>query len=329
MTQISTGSLTVKQAFDVLLQRIELNPTRSKLASQRYQALKETIEANAPGKTVKQIGSFQRQTKIRPEDLSDGLDVDALVIFGSFTKFAAPGENGVTPNAALHQVNRSLTAEDTYSVMEPELDSPVVVLEYNDAFKVEFVPAYIDKRPQFSHGDLGIDCYIVPDGKGGWKTADYDYDAALISAVNGRTDVAGMLVPFIKLAKAYLRGAKVPMKSFHIEILATLTIPKAIGRWSQENLTWGYEHLLAEFLSSAPGLMVGTTLLTQGLPAGVSLPGSFSPATDSGLTADENKAVVDYLRKQAGAAWRLCGIKDEAEVVAAWREFFGDPFPAA
>jgi hypothetical protein len=328
MAQTSTGSLSVKQAFDVLLQRIELNPTRSKLASQRYQALKETVEANAPGKTVKQIGSFQRQTKIRPEDLSDGLDVDALVIFGSFTKFAGPGENGVTPNGALQQVDRSLTASDTYSVMEPEQDSPAVVLEYNDAFKVEFVPAFIDKRPQFSHGDLDINCYIVPDGKGGWKTADYDYDAALISAVNGRTDVAGMLVPFIKMAKAYLRGKKVPLKSFHIEILATLTIPKAIGRWSQENLTWGYQHLLAEFLSTAPDLMTRTTVLTQGLPVGVSLPGSFSPATDSGLGTDENKAVVAYLKKQAGIAWKLCGIKDEVEAVAAWREFFGDPFPA-
>lgn len=329
MALTSTGRLSVRQAFDVLLQGIELDSTRAKVASQRYQAIKETVEANASGKTVKQVGSFQRQTKIRPEDLSDGLDVDALVIFGSFTKFAAPGENGVTPAGALQQVNRALTAKDTYRIMEPELDSPVVVLEYADDFKVEFVPAFIDKRPQFSHGDLDIDCYIVPDGKGGWKTADYDYDAALISAVNGRTDVAGMLVPFIKMAKAYLRGAKVPMKSFHIEVLATLTIPKAIGTWSQQNRTGGYQHLLAEFLSSAPALMMGSTLLTQGFPVGVSLPGSFSPATDSGLSPDDAKAVVEFLKKRGDIAWKLCAITDDAQAVAAWKEFFGDPFPAA
>src|SRR5260370_12200907 len=71
----------MKEAFAAALSRIELNPTRVQLASQRYNAIKQVIEQALPGKTVTQIGSFQRRTKIRPLDLRDQLDIDLLVKF--------------------------------------------------------------------------------------------------------------------------------------------------------------------------------------------------------------------------------------------------------
>jgi hypothetical protein len=61
-------SSLVSCAFAELLRRLELNPTRRALASQRYNAVKQVIEENLSGATVRQIGSFQRQTKIRPVD---------------------------------------------------------------------------------------------------------------------------------------------------------------------------------------------------------------------------------------------------------------------
>ena len=84
---------TVNEAFEELLRRIELNPARVELASQRYSAVKNTIERVLPGKYVSQIGSFQRKTKIRPIDLGDSLDVDAVVSFGRFTQYATDGRN--------------------------------------------------------------------------------------------------------------------------------------------------------------------------------------------------------------------------------------------
>src|SRR5437868_1509472 len=95
------GVLTVKDGFAELLRHIELNDTRVALASQRYQAVQKTLETNLPGKTVKQIGSFQRRTKTRPQDLGDALDLDALVVFGRFTAYALPGRGGITPSGAL------------------------------------------------------------------------------------------------------------------------------------------------------------------------------------------------------------------------------------
>lgn len=323
------GGLTVTDAFAELLRRIELNETRVTLASQRYQAIKKTLEAKLPGMVVKQIGSFQRRTKIKPQDLSDALDLDAIITFKSFTAYAPEGQ-GTTPASALQTVKTALVSDDTYRIMKPQNDSPVVVLQYADDFKIELVPAYIDMTGQHDHGTLGIDCYIVPEPGGRhWQVADYDYDAAVISATNQRADVAGMLIPFIKIAKSYLRTANVPLKSFHTEVLATLIVSKSIATWSNQKLTWGYQHLLADFLSSAPALLVGSTLLTMGSPMPVSLPGSFSPAIDSGLDNNEISKLVAFLKERSEIAWKICALKDETQAVTAWRNFIGDPFPAA
>jgi hypothetical protein len=153
---------TVKAAFAELLTRIELNPTRVELASQRYNAIKRVIESALPGKVVRQIGSFQRRTKIRPLDLSDALDVDALVSFGPAYNFSGAGENGVTPQKALQVVRSAISSNDIYKVMEPTTDAPVVVLEYADRtpFKIELAAGYVDKMGQHSHGQNAPECYL-------------------------------------------------------------------------------------------------------------------------------------------------------------------------
>src|ERR1035437_490436 len=104
---------TVADAFLELLTRIELNPARVTLASQRYNAVKTTIENALPGKTVSQIGSFQRKTKIKPADLGDALDIDAVISFGGFYRYAGVGESGTTPSNALETVRRALVSEGT------------------------------------------------------------------------------------------------------------------------------------------------------------------------------------------------------------------------
>lgn len=320
---IATGQLMVGEAFDEMLRRIELNPTRVALASKRYQAVKETIEAALPGKIVKQIGSFQRKTKIRPGDLGDALDVDALVIFGPFKAYAQPPDHGMTSPSALEIVRKALISNDVYKVMEPENDAPVVVLEYADKsiFKIELAPAYIDKTGAHNHLDAEIDCYIVPARTGNyWQVSDCDYDAAIISAVNQRADVKGMLVPFIKIAKTFLRNGEAPLKSFHVEVLATIIVSKASAKWTQEGLTWGYQHLLSEFLTEAAVLVA----------AGPSkFPNSYSSAVNSDLTTTQTEEIAYYLKNRGAAAWRLCARKDEPGVIEAWRNFIGEPFPAA
>ena len=71
----SSPIATVSAGFKELLKRIELNPTRVALASQRYNAVADRIARELPGCEVRQVGSFQRRTKIRPLEEDDPLGV--------------------------------------------------------------------------------------------------------------------------------------------------------------------------------------------------------------------------------------------------------------
>src|SRR6266478_2779040 len=154
--------VSVDEAFKELLRRIELNPARVELASQRYNAVKESIETALPGKTVRQIGSFQRKTKIRPADLSDRLDIDVVVSFGSFYHYAPTGsQGGVSPAFALEIVRQGLRRNETYRVMPQSQDHPTIRLEYADQMAIEMVPAYEDLTGQHPHGLGHPACYIV------------------------------------------------------------------------------------------------------------------------------------------------------------------------
>lgn len=311
------GGLTVEDGFAEMLSRIELNDTRVALASQRYQAVKTTIETALPGKTVKQIGSFQKKSKIRPQDLSDALDLDALVVFHAFTAFAGPGERGTTPSDTLQIVRKALVSNDTYRVMDPQQDSPVVVLQYADGFKMELVPAFIDKTGNRNHASSTTACYIVPSANGNWLPADYDYDAEFITAANKRAD--GQLVPMIKLMKSFFRSSDVKVKPFKIEIMAALTIPGFVAEWQARNYTWGYQHLTAAFLGEA------SNRITQD----AQIPGSFSPALKANLGIGEFLTWPGFLKGRSDEAWRLCKLKNDSAAIIGWRKFFGDTFPAA
>ncbi|CEP66428.1 Uncharacterized [Moorella glycerini] len=305
---------TIREAFQELLSRIELNPNRVQLASQRYNAVKGTLERALPGYKVTQIGSFQRKTKIRPADLSDKLDIDVVVTRGTAFRFAPPGE-GITPQDALRAVRNALSSNRTYKLMEPTTDAPTVILEYADGFTMELVPAFIDKTGHHNHGPGEPDCYLVGTAQGTWVPADYDYDASVISRLNALC--GGELVPFIKMCKAFLRNYDVGLKSFHIEVLCTLIIPEAIANWRLQGLRWGYQHLLAYFLSNASPHMLGP----------VTLPGSFSPGMDSGMTLLQLENTGKLLSKLGALAWKICGLKDSPQALEAWAEFFGKPFP--
>jgi Second Messenger Oligonucleotide or Dinucleotide Synthetase domain len=176
--------VSVDEAFKELLRRIELNPSRVALASQRYSAIKAAIESALPGKTLHQIGSFQRKTKIRPADMSDKLDIDVLVSFGYFFQYARNPAEGISPGKTLEIVRQGLRWNETYRIMPQEQDHPIVRLAYADQMAIELAPAFADLTGQHSHGPDGPTCYIVAASPYTWVTADYDYDARLITALN-------------------------------------------------------------------------------------------------------------------------------------------------
>jgi len=310
----------IKEAFAETLLRIELNPARVQLASQRYNAIKQVIEQAWPGKTVTQIGSFQRKTKIRPLDLSDKLDIDLLVKFktASWSLFGMPGV-WETPESALDKIQRILVADQTYRLMRPKPDAPTVSLAYADQFTFEIVPALVDKTGRYNHRPGEPDCHLVGLKRDTWSPADYDYEAAHISGLNKQT--GGRLVPSIKLIKAFLRGHGLspdPLKSFHIEILCARIIPPIIASWEAYGLAWGYHQVLAYFLRNVGNQLAGP----------VALPNSYSPPIQVNLSPADVQALKSKVDQLGQSAQKLCRLKDAPDMLKRWREFFGDPFPA-
>jgi len=310
----------VKEAFVTTLSRIELNPTRVQLASQRYNAIKQVIEQALPGKTVTQIGSFQRKTKIRPLDLSDKLDIDLLVKFktANWSLFGMPGV-WETPESALDKIQRVLVADQSYRIMRPKPDAPTVSLTYADQFTFEIVPALVDRTGRYNHRPGEPDCYLVGLKRDTWSPADYDYEAAYISSLNKQT--GGRLVPSIKLVKVFLRGHGLspdPLKSFHIEILCTRIIPPIIASWEAYGLNWGYHQVLAYFLCN-----VGSQLASP-----VALPNSYSPPIQVNLSPADVQVLKSRVDQLGQSAQKLCRLKDTPDTLKRWREFFGGPFPA-
>jgi len=318
MNMASQGITTENAGFRELLSRIELNASRAELASQRYNAVKQRVKTALPGKDVLQVGSFKRNTKIRPVD-DEPLDIDLIVCFGDALRYASGGSGGTTPAKALETVRSALLADDTYRVMAPTSDAPTVVLEYADGFRIELAPCFRDltgTRPRPN----GPACYIVGTSSGSWAPADYDYDAAYISGANQDQAVAGSLVPAIKMVKRFFRNHSVELKSFHVEIICALIVPGVVAKLTQRGSRWNFGHLLVHILDQSPSHLNGP----------VAIPGSYSPSVDCGLSVLRRREMGQYLAQCAAKARGICNLGDggsDRQALEQWRKFFGDPFP--
>ena len=207
-----------------------------------------------------------------------------------------------------------IASNEKYRVMPQEVDHPVIRLDYADEMTFELVPAFEDKTGQHQHADSQPNCYIIGASPTEWRLADYDYDALVISTLNSVAEKR--LVPSIKMVKAYFRAAKLPLESFHTEILVASIVPNTVADWEGKH-DYGYPHILASFLSQA------ATVATRP----VILPGSFSPPTNSNLPQEYLAKLGIHFAFRAEAAWQICADTNVNSAIARWRAFFGDPFP--
>lgn len=307
--------MTIDEAFKTTLSRIELNAARVELASGRYAAVKGALEEAIPGSRVRQIGSFQRRTKIRPRDLGDELDIDVVATVGTATRMASPGENGLTPQGALERVKSALIGNLTYKSMSPRVDAPVVSITYADKLMIEVVPAFVNKMVKARAAPQDAECYLIGTSAGQWKPADYDYDAQYITAANAVA--ASYLVPASKLVKMFVRNQGLDIKSFYIEVLCSLIVPKLVSEWQAKRYKWSHHHVFAHTLSR----------MARQLGPPVVIPGSYSLPVSSGLDSRREGRAKDLLIDKARIALSLTDRSGDARIVEAWRALFGDPFP--
>lgn len=303
------------ERFQKLKSNLELNDTFKQLVQQRHGAVRSLIEKNNPSvKDTKLIGSLQRQTRIQPINGSQ-FDIDVLVTLGTFYTWLPAGHpNGITPQAALSNVHRTVTGSDRYRSMNPQQDPPTIAIDYADKTKVEFVPAYIDgigESPSgIKHSPSGR-AYWVPKN-GCWSLADYDYDADYISNQNAACD--GWLVPTIKMLKAIKRIYFPRMGSFHLDMVAAQSIPGFVKIQKQYNLPITFPQLIRDFFT-----------FTRNSLNQVKLPGSHSETINLDLIT--LNGLRDKFEKIANYIDAVNNQSTEAKQAEGWRELFQDPFP--
>lgn len=308
----------LNDAFLTLKNNLELTDTFGDTISQRHNAVRSAIEnLGRSDIETKLIGSLQRQTRVHPRP-GDVFDIDILVVLGSFYNWLQPGDpNGITPQMAMESAHSLVEESDRYGAMDPQQDRPTVTFSYADDVKVELVPAYKDKIGRSPAGvshtpaDRG---YWIPNSSGGWDFADYDYDAAYVSAVNKNS--GGVFIPLVKMLKAIKRTHFPAIKSYHLEVVAANVVPGILADFQRRNVAVTYPNLIAAFLHGSDNHLF--------VP--LKLPGSNSPAVEPDPLAKVQIAdVLTSLKEQSKQAL-LTG--SETEKQRTWREIFGDAMPA-
>src|SRR5215471_9797746 len=98
--------LTLNDRFLKLKENLEPGETLSGLITQRHNAVRDFIRnRNSNVIDAKLIGSVARKTRIAPRQ-GDKLDIDILVVMGSFYSWLPPGApGGVTPQGAMNDLH--------------------------------------------------------------------------------------------------------------------------------------------------------------------------------------------------------------------------------
>ncbi|HHT9139018.1 MAG TPA: SMODS domain-containing nucleotidyltransferase [Candidatus Wunengus sp. YC60] len=305
-------SPNVNSAFREFKQRLELREGFGDLIQQKHNAVQSVL--THLGYKAKLIGSLQRSTKIHPLEKGD-FDIDILAEYGSFYGWQSVG--GVSAGLAMSQLKKDISTSDRYDSMDPQADQPTVVFEYKDEVVVELVPAYKNMVGYSPNNEVVAEKgrgYWVPK-EGRWVFADYDYDAAFISAVN--SGYSEMLIPLIKMLKAAKRKHFDDMVSFHLEILATRIVPKEFADYKKRGLQASYPSLVSAFFHKAPAYL--------GSPIG--LYGSHTPPLS--LEALAQSKVGRMFTALAGYCDHIPSQASEAEKIKMWRVVFGEPFPSS
>ncbi len=298
-------SLTITQAFNEFKSKLELGQSFQEAISTHHNAVREWIESHNSDIKTKLIGSLQRKTRIQPRS-KDPFDIDILVIFG---EFRSQSPDGISPESALNNLENIIRQHGTYRKLGPETDSPTIVFEYKDMVKVELVPAWKD----FICQPKGRG-YRIPK-RSRWVSVDYDYDAEYISEANNNSN--GYLIPTIKMLKAAKRNLFSEMKSYHLEVLATNTIPKIISYYKSEGFQISYPSLVFSFF----------LLAKDDISKSSKIPGSKSPPPDKYMSMEEKSKFSDQFIKIAEYCKGLISMEGNSSIEK-WRELFGEPFPS-
>ena len=234
-------ALTVNSAFSEFLSDvIRIHPDRNDVAKRsKVNLVSEIKKFPADGMFLDlhtylpsiDYGSFSRKTKIRPLD-----DIDLMIVLhaqgnwrepncgGGFTihvpneahkqvALCNPGTNVLNSIKVINKFKDYLGKVSSYRNAEIKRNQEAVTLELSYEWVYDIVPCFIT-----APDSMGRDFFLIPDGKGNWKSTDPRVDKQRTTNINTKQEVS--VLDVIRIMKYWTkRPTATTMGSYFLECL--------------------------------------------------------------------------------------------------------------
>lgn len=280
---------SIAASFDEMRQRMEITDLQATTVSTRQQSIRDAV---ANGLTVVDsflTGSYARSTMIAPLNQTD-VDIFVVLNSGYFAQY--------TPSSLLTVVRDVLLR--TYKTPQISANGQAVTLTFSD-FAVDVVPSY-----NRMHGG-----YLIPEpSSNGWISTDPRLQANLITQQNRIH--AGLLIPLVKMVKAWNRTNNTPFVPLYLELLVvSLFVNRGIS---------DYPGALAHVFEQGRGAI----RYQIADPAGY---GSINGLRNAS-SVDEGVALFSQAYETVMRAIPLARGFYATDAINEWRTLFGNYFPA-
>jgi len=203
--------MTTKEYFESLLEKIslKLGDDERNLIEEKQSALRERLREKLSLQDDFLTGSYKRHTIIKPKNDGEKFDVDLFIAFDKEeygeSKLADLRQEVID---ALHEIESEDTELGITAINEDQRRS--IGVEFGNNFQIDVVPAVqIEKDELYKIFDRRTLEAVESNPK---------LHGKLLSEANESTE--GLLVPLIKILKAWKREKCDYVKSFHIELMA-------------------------------------------------------------------------------------------------------------
>jgi hypothetical protein len=295
---------TALDAFGRFRANLELTGLQESTVADRQRAVQAVMARELPVVDAFLTGSYRRHTLIAPLSRAD---VDVMVVLHRSLRRRGP-------RAVLDAAKRALLK--SYPNSDVSRNGQAITIGFSD-FVVDVVPAFA--VPWWDLDGQGWD--ICDSGSDTWLRTDPRKHTERSAEINRRT--GGLLVPTVKMLKAWNRTVNSPLRSFHLEVLA----------WSIFDPGWLPYHWFGPGVSMETDpdnvhrfLSQAERLLGRRLPDPARDRGDVGAYLSQSARADA-RSKVKTARERCQRADTLRAAGDHAAATAIYRHVFGDAFP--
>lgn len=242
------------------------------------------------------IGSWGKNTQVRPPR-----DVDLYFLLPPEVYYRFENHQHGKQSALLQEVKAKLLV--SYPRSNIKGDGPVVLADFVDTFSVEVVPAFALQEPN---------AYWVCNTRDGGSYQRTRPRDELVAVDDADRRFANNARPLIKMLKVWQKKCNVPIKSFHLELLAIQFLEQSPWR---ENSVFYYDWICRDFFSWLCR-RANTYLLAPGIDEVL-------------LLGDRWLTMAQTAARRASLACEYEYLNSMIDAGNTWQMIFGDDIPRA